>query len=122
MNRMRSTHTFVAVAAGMMLGVSALVQAHAKLLKTEPAADSTIPKSPTEVSLTFNEAPDVTVSKIEISGAPASVKVSKPALKDKSLVATVDGQLPDGVYKVLWATAADDGHPEKGEFSFTLKH
>ena len=40
---------------------------------------------------------------------------------DKSLMAVVNGDMPDGVYTVSWQAAGKDGHIQKGEFTFTVK-
>jgi methionine-rich copper-binding protein CopC len=120
MNRMTSKYTFLAVVAGLLLGVSAL-QAHAKLEKTEPATDSTVQTPPKHVQLFFSEAPDVAVSKLAIKGPSDKVKLTGTHVMDKSLMAMVDGDMTDGLYTVEWQTAGDDGHQQKGEFSFTLK-
>ncbi len=121
MNRMTSKYTFVAVVAGLMLGVSTLVQAHAKLEKTEPATNATVTTVPAHVQLFFNEALDVAVTKLSIKGPSDKVKLVKTHAMGKSIMASVDGEMTDGLYTIEWSTAGDDGHPQKGEFSFTLK-
>ena len=107
--------------AAVLLGATALVQAHAKLEKTEPAANSTVPAAPKTVQLFFNEALDVAVTKLEIKGPSDKVKLVGTHSMGKSIMANVEGAMTDGVYTVLWTTAGDDGHPQKGEFKFTLK-
>ena len=121
MNRMTSKYTFLAVVAGLMLGVSALVQAHAKLEKTEPAANATVTSVPPHVQLFFSEALDMAVTKLAIKGPSAKVKLVGTHAMGKSLMAAIEGEMTDGVYTVEWSTAGDDGHPQKGEFTFTLK-
>jgi methionine-rich copper-binding protein CopC len=121
MNQTTTKYTFIAAAAALMLGASALVQAHAKLEKTEPADKATVTAAPPHVQVFFSEAPDVAVSKLEIKGPSDKVKLVKAHVMDKSLMANVEGEMTDGVYTVLWSTAGDDGHPQKGEFTFTLK-
>lgn len=121
MNLMTSKYTFVTVVAGLMLGVSALVQAHAKLEKTEPSANATVTIAPGHVQLFFSEALDLAVTKLSIKGPSEKVKLVETHAMGKSLMASVDGEMTDGLYTVQWSTAGDDGHPQKGEFSFTLK-
>lgn len=121
MNRMIVRHTFLAAVVGLMLGVPALLRAHAALEKTEPAANATVAAVPPHVQLFFSEAPDLAVSKLEIKGPSPKVKLVKTHVMGNSLMAAVEGEMTDGLYTVLWSTAGDDGHPQKGEFSFTLK-
>jgi methionine-rich copper-binding protein CopC len=35
--------------------------------------------------------------------------------------ATVDGATPDGTYTVSWQTAGDDGHVQKGDYTFSVR-
>jgi methionine-rich copper-binding protein CopC len=39
-----------------------------------------------------------------------------------NVMAPIVGKMADGKYTVSWQTAGDDGHVQKGTFSFTLKH
>ena len=121
MNRHTATYSFVALVAGLVLGVSTLVQAHAKLEKTEPATNAIVTAAPATVQLYFNEALDVAVTTLAIKGPSDKVKLVKTHAMGKSLMASVEGEMADGLYTVQWSTAGDDGHPQKGEFSFTLK-
>ncbi len=121
MKQMTSKCAFAVAVTGLMLGVSGLVQAHAKLEKTAPAANATVTTAPPNVQLFFSEAPDAAVSKLEIKGPSDKVKLVQTHVMGKSLMAVVEGEMADGVYTVLWSTTGDDGHPQKGEFKFTLK-
>ncbi len=116
-----SKSTWVSLAAALVLGVSALLQAHAKLEKSEPAANATVQTAPPHVQLFFNEAPDLAVSTLAIKGPSDTVKLVGTHVMGKSLMANVAGAMTDGVYTVQWTIAGADGHPQKGEFSFTLK-
>ena len=106
--------------------VAALVtfaQAHAKLEKTEPAANATISAAPTSVQLWFNEAPDLKVTKVELSGASGKVELGPAhSMGKNNVMAPIVSKMTDGKYTVNWQTAGDDGHVEKGTFAFTLKH
>jgi methionine-rich copper-binding protein CopC len=111
----------IAAIAGGVFAAAVIVRAHAKLEKTEPAANATVASVPNHVQLFFNETPDLAVSKLEIKGPSDKVKLVNTHVMGKSLMAMVEGEMTDGVYTVLWTTAGDDGHPQKGEFKFTLK-
>jgi copper resistance protein C len=107
----------------MGLMVPTLVQAHAKLEKTQPADGATVSVSPPQIELSFDEAVDLKVSKIEVTGPSGKVVVGPARLMGpKALVAKVTAAMPDAAYTVRWQTAAaDDGHVSKGEFKFTVK-
>ncbi|SRR5258706_13057745 len=109
-----------AVAAALALG--AVVQAHAKLLKTSPADKATVAKAPTTVQLWFNETIDVKLSKVELTGPSGKVALGVVhAMEPKQLMGPITGKMADGAYTVDWQTAGDDGHVQKGSFTFTLK-
>ncbi len=108
------------VAAACM--VTALVQAHTKLEKSEPAADSTVAASPKWVQLFFNEVPDQKVSKVEVTGPSGKIETGPVhSMADKDLMAAFPGTLANGKYTVNWQTAGKDGHVIKGAFSFTVQ-
>jgi methionine-rich copper-binding protein CopC len=108
------------VAALVMTG-SVLLQAHMKLEKSEPAADAMLDAPPPHVQLFFTETPDLAVSKLEIKGPSDKTTLVKLHAMGNSLMAMVEGDMPDGAYTVMWQAAGDDGHVQKGEIAFTLK-
>ena len=96
--------------------LSVIVQAHAKLEKSEPADKATLSAPPAHVELWFNEKPDVKTSKIALRSAAGPVKLGVV-----HSMADITGDMPDGAYTASWQTAGDDGHVLKGEFTFSLK-
>jgi methionine-rich copper-binding protein CopC len=113
-------NTIAALAVAATLGTVLL--AHAKLEKTEPASGATLTAPPPQVQLWFNEKLDPAVSKIEVTGPSGKVELGPAhSMQPKSLMAAFKTEIPDGKYTVNWQTAGDDGHPQKGEFGFTVK-
>ncbi len=110
-----------ALMAAILLAGTTAVLAHAKLEKTEPVDKTTITAPPAHVQVFFSEAPDAAVSKLAIKGPSDKVKLVETHVMGKALMAHVEGDMTDGVYTVQWQTAGDDGHAQKGEFTFTLK-
>jgi methionine-rich copper-binding protein CopC len=109
------------LAAGLALTMSVTVLAHMKMARSMPAADSTGAK-PAKIQIWFTQAPDKAVSRITLSGAAGDVKLGALTIgADKSMSAAVEGAMGDGAYKVAWQAAGDDGHVQKGEFSFTVR-
>jgi methionine-rich copper-binding protein CopC len=104
-----------------LVSLAALVQAHAKLEKSEPAANATVNKTPTSVQMWFNEAPDLKVTKVDLVGAGGKVELGPAhSMGKNNVMAPIVGKMADGKYTVNWQTAGDDGHVEKGTFAFTL--
>ncbi|HET7040399.1 MAG TPA: copper resistance CopC family protein [Gemmatimonadales bacterium] len=107
------------------LSVTSLAWAlHTVLVKATPAVDGTVKAAPTDLTLWFNERPDLSLSNIRLRG-PDSALVELGAVKagtdSTALAAPVRGTLKPGKYTVLYRTAGDDGHVMRGSYSFTFQ-
>jgi methionine-rich copper-binding protein CopC len=100
---------------------SPTLSAHMKVEKSEPAANATVSAPLKSVQVFFSEAPDLKVSSMTIKGPSAKTTLTMLHVMDKSLMAMVEGDTPDGTYTVSWQSAGDDGHVQKGDFTFTVK-
>jgi methionine-rich copper-binding protein CopC len=104
-----------------LIGLTALVQAHTKLEKSEPAAGAVLTAAPKQIQLWFNEKLDAAVSKIELTNPAGKVELGPVhRMGDKTLMAVISGKLASGTYTVAWQTAGDDGHAVKGDFTFSV--
>ncbi len=114
------------VAAGAAIATVAApaALAHAKLLGSQPAADSVVSPAPAQVRLRFNEPLELPFSKVKLVDEKGAVveaaKVAADPADAKALIATTPG-LHAGAYRVQWTTVTRDGHKVKGEFSFRVK-
>lgn len=98
--------------------------AHAHLKRSEPAAGSRITGSPRWIRFWFTERPELLLTAVSIRDANgilfplASPKVDR---SDPLLISVrVTQPLPPGRYTVAWRTAASDGHPSRGTFTFVV--
>ena len=97
------------------------VGAHLRVQETTPKADSTIADSPRHLQVWFTHSPDPAVSLLSLEGPTGDISLSATMVKDdKSLMATLPMALSSGSYIVRWRTAGNDGHTQRGEFSFTM--
>lgn len=101
--------------------VASFAAAHMNVVKSAPAADSTVTKAPSSIQIWFTQVPDVAVSKLTMTGPDGDVPLNGLHAMEKSLMAMVGGKMADGSYTVSWQTAGDDGHIQRGELAFTLK-
>ena len=114
--------------AGLMASAAMLIAgsaaAHAHLVKSNPAANATVP-APKTISLTFNEKLTPAFSKFELS-MPAmkgmKVKMKTVVSKDHlTIVGKPQGKLMPGAYTINWhAASSDDGHKIDGTVAFTV--
>lgn len=98
---------------------------HARLLRSQPAAQDSLSTSPTAIRLWFSEPIELGVSRVRLmdpAGAPVALgKVSRIAGENaQAMMAAVGQRLKPGTYRVRWTSAAQDGHAMKGEFSFVI--
>lgn len=120
---MRHVHSapFVAVVAAMALAAGP-ASAHARLVSSNPAANSTIAPTRT-VSLTFSERSVPAFSSFDVvSAAGDKVAIRVIASEDgKTLTGTLARPLAAGIYRVEWRIASHDGHRMTGMYGFTVR-
>lgn len=117
-----SSKVVAGLVAVALVATTAVTFAHMKLSKTLPAADSVVTAKPAKIQLWYTQAPDKAVSRLTLTGAAGEVALGPMEVgADKSLSAAVSGSMPDGAYKVAWQAAGDDGHVQKGEFTFSVR-
>ncbi|HUR74835.1 MAG TPA: copper resistance protein CopC, partial [Sporichthya sp.] len=108
-----------------LLGLAAPASAHASLISTSPRPDSVLATAPSDVVLTFSDAIDLktaTVQVLEPGGAPlAGVGLPLHLGADQNtLKIALPSSLSSGTRTVLYRVVAADGHPEQGEFRFSV--
>ena len=93
--------------------------AHAILLESRPAAESTVPPGPAHLVLRFNSRIDAGRSRLELRGGrtPTAIKLS-PSPSPDTLVA--DTTLPPGSWTLRWQVLAVDGHITRGDVPITV--
>jgi len=100
-----------------------LVEAHAKLARSEPAAASTLRRAPVEVRLwstenleaAFSSAHLLDGERRRVDGAEGKVDGTNAALLRMTLPA-----LGAGSYTVVYRVVSIDSHVTAGELSFTI--
>ncbi|MEP6621212.1 MAG: copper resistance CopC family protein [bacterium] len=98
---------------------------HTRLLKSEPLANDTVKAAPRALKLWFSEKVELPVTSVKLTDATgAAIRLSLAARPDSAesapVIVGVVGPLVAGSYRVSWSTAAKDGHPAKGTFSFVV--
>lgn len=115
-------HTGFWLPAILVIVLSAPLGAHLKPEKSDPAANAVLTAAPRQVQVWFTQKPDAAVSKLELRGPSNAARlVQTRGMGERSLVASVEGEMVDGVYAIQWQAAGDDGHIQRGEIRFTLK-
>jgi copper transport protein len=111
----------VAVAAGALFLSAPAAWAHAGLSSSDPAAGATVPTAPPQVTMTFTETPDPSLSVVHVLDTSGTSVESGPVIASgpDELSVPLPPDLPDGTYTVSWrVVSAQDGHVTAGTFSF----
>jgi copper transport protein len=111
------------VAAGIALVGAPSASAHAFLVRSIPAAGSTIRSAPSELVLVFDE--PIADARARVTRANASAvptgRARVPKGRPKEMVVPLDTKLARGGYVVRWSEVdQDDGHLVSGAFSFGI--
>ena len=107
----------------LLLVVGAVtLMAHMRVQKTMPEDGAVLSGAPSRIQVWYTQSPAPAISQLLLEGADGAVALDETALgDDKSLMATLPTALAGGVYTVKWRTAGDDGHTQRGDFSFTVR-
>ncbi len=102
------------------------VRRHAHLVKSEPANDDTIAKSPRAIRLWFSEKVELPVTRVKLADASgtaiAVAALARPDTGDAAPVtATLKAPLKAGGYVISWSAAAKDGHAATGKINFVVR-
>jgi methionine-rich copper-binding protein CopC len=107
------------IAVGLVLSaVPAL--AHARLVKSSPAAGASI-RSPQHIVLTFSEALEPAFSGALLMDKDGRNLNGAPVAVNGTLMTLNPGRLAPGRYRIAWHSVGHDTHRLDGEFSFTIR-
>jgi methionine-rich copper-binding protein CopC len=114
-----------AASLSLMLAGTSPAFAHAHLVKSNPAINSTVKAMPKMLTLTFTEsveAPFCTVV-IENSAGKQIEKGKVQAVSGHPNDIAVPLSIPgEGTFRVIWHALSTDAHKTKGNFTFTVAH
>jgi methionine-rich copper-binding protein CopC len=111
-----------AVALAALLAAGNLIEGHAILKESSPAANATVAGPDVSITLKYNVRVDSARSKIQLSRPDESV-TELPLAKQISpdtLSSKATGLTP-GAYKIQWQVLAPDGHITRGVVPFSVK-
>ena len=111
-----------ALAVAAVLRLYAVASAHVTLVSSDPAANSRLTASPTQLRLVFSEAVEPPVAHVSIvrpDGTVDSVAVANDPHNVYSLVGPLK-DLGPGTFRVVWHVLSEDGHPVGGNFLYTV--
>ena len=101
------------------LALPAVAEAHATLLRSEPASGAVVSAAPTRVRFFFDDNVRVRSGIKAIRNGDGSVLGGTPrVVGGRVLVVPLQAGLREGDYTVLWRVLSDDGHTLAGVTAF----
>lgn len=98
--------------------------AHAHLKRSDPAAGATLIAAPQLIRLWFSEQPELSMTFASLRDSAGTTFPLGAAVREASgqmgIALKVLGILAPGRYTLSWRTAASDGHPSSGKFTFAV--
>jgi len=95
--------------------------AHSTPVSSVPADGTSIETGPQRASITFNEALQTSFPALTVVGPDGNLWSRGNPTVDGPTVSVAVGDLgPAGVYQIGYRVTSADGHPVKGEMTFTL--
>jgi putative copper export protein/methionine-rich copper-binding protein CopC len=108
----------------LLMLLPAEAAAHQRLLRAEPAADDVATAVPSELRLHFYEPVQLAFTTLSLVGPGGDGVVLGEARvagdAGTELVVPIHGALQAGSYTVRWTSASRDGHPVRGEYTFSI--
>ena len=106
---------------GLLVGVVP-ASAHSRLLSISPADGASVPASPAEVVLTFNEEVNPEFVTVRVTDGEGTVVAGEGAAAEGAVVTLpVTEPVPAGSYKVTYRVVSADSHPISGATAFTVE-
>jgi hypothetical protein len=108
-------------AIGIILLMGGLIEGHAVLKESNPAANSKVEGPDVPIMLKYNVRIDAKLSKLRLLNPDNSTSdlVIEPQTSPDTLKSMATGLKP-GAHRIRWQVLAPDGHITRGEIPFTV--
>ncbi|WP_179670091.1 CopD family protein [Nocardioides thalensis] len=103
-----------------VLGLAPPADAHASLVRTDPAEGAVLASAPEQIRFTFSEAVAAVPDSVQVFDAAGESVDATTSVRDAVLEATLDEAVGDGTLVVVWRVLSEDGHPVSGSLSFSV--
>lgn len=112
---------FIAMLLVFIFLLPSTVMAHTGLVETTPKDGDIVKEELKKITMKFEaKVENLSTFKV-INENNQTIDISSPNLEGNIMEGSFTEPLPNGSYKVQWNIVGTDGHPIKGEFSFTVE-
>lgn len=111
------------LAGALIVLPAALPARHLRLVKSAPAADTTLVASPAAITLWFSQAPTLRLTRISLTdaaGVKAQLSPVKAGPEENTATADLAAPLAPGSYAISWVSGSPDGHVVRGKLAFSV--
>ena len=115
-----SMAALVAAVAAPALMFASGAQAHAHLVKANPAENAAV-AAPQVIHLEFSEKLEPKFSAVELMKADGAAVAVTSKADGKTIDGTLAAPLAPGGYMVMWHVLSADGHKMTGQYNFTVR-
>jgi methionine-rich copper-binding protein CopC len=115
----RTVALLVAMASSALM-VASGAQAHAHLVKADPAENAAV-AAPRTIHLEFSEKLEPNSSAVTLMKANGAAVTVTSKADGMAIDGTIDAPLPPGGYMVMWRALSADGHKVTGQYDFTVR-
>jgi copper transport protein len=120
--RLKKFTIVMAIISFFLFAFPLLSSAHAYIVKSTPAENQVLNKSPKKISIQFDETIQTVFHALKVTdmnGKQVDVGDSHVNSKNSSIVEVgLKRHLPDGTYRIEWKVVSSDGHPVDGVIPF----
>ncbi len=117
--KLRIVALLAALAAPALMPASG-AQAHAHLVKADPAENAAI-APPKTLRLEFSEKLEPKFSAVTLMKADGAAVTVTSKAAGAAIDGALDAPLAPGGYMVMWHVLSADGHKMKGQYNFTVR-
>ena len=110
----------LAILIGVLIVGTGIASAHASVESSSPTDGQSLPTSPAQVSITFNESVSTVAGGLSVLNADGK-RVdggTSRVIDGRTLTTEINDPLPDGTYVATYRVLSADGHPVSGSFLF----
>jgi methionine-rich copper-binding protein CopC len=95
-------------------------EAHAIIVTSKPAANSTVSAGAVDIVLQFNSLIDASLSRVDVVDAAGKIIAASITDQGKGVLASQVSVEAPGKWRVRWQVLSTDGHITRGEIPFTV--
>ncbi|CAM3001204.1 copper resistance protein CopC [Paenibacillus sediminis] len=121
---MKSVTAWIMAFCLLMVLLPSSISAHAYIVKSDPYANEVLKKSPSKVTIQFNETIQPVFHSLQVTDEHGNRVDRNDVSIDEHIKSMIEAHLqpnlPNGLYTISWKVISGDGHPVQGTIPFQI--